>query len=114
MDPRAPAGQQMSSQPLSGDWSSGPVQTQQGPDRPPQQATQASPGTLRLKTPLVFTTANRQGPQKNPIHRHTCFLWRKLPAIANVPAAAVSAVISAVFKLSVKPNTGSVRLRPTA
>lgn len=45
MDPRAPAGQQMSSQPLSGDWSSGPVQTQQRLDRPTQQATQAISGT---------------------------------------------------------------------
>ena len=65
MDPRAPAGQQMSSQPLSGDWSSGPVQTQQGPERPAQQATQAISGTSRPETTFVFATVDRQGPNKN-------------------------------------------------
>lgn len=64
MDPRAPAGQQLSSQPLSGDWSSGPVQTQQGPDGPAQQATQALPGTSRPKTTFFFATVNRQSPIK--------------------------------------------------
>jgi len=65
MDPRAPAGQQRSSQPLPGDWSSGPVQAQQGPDRPAQQATQAIPGTSRPKTTFLFATVNQQGPKKS-------------------------------------------------
>ena len=64
MDPRAPVSQQLSSQPLSGDWSSGPVQTQQGPDRPPQQAAQANLGTSRSKRTSVFETALRRGPDK--------------------------------------------------
>lgn len=56
MDPGAPVGQQRSSQPFPGDWSSGPVQAHQGPGRPAQQATQAIPGTSRPKPTFLFAT----------------------------------------------------------
>lgn len=64
MDPRAPVSQQLSSQPLSGDWSSGPVQTQQGPDRPTQQAAQATLGTSASSSSQLLPTSQQQQPQQ--------------------------------------------------
>jgi len=98
MDTRAPAGQQMSSQPLSGDWSSGPVQTQQGPNRPAQQATQAIPGTSRPKTTFVFATVNRQGPEEIFLQAH---LLPQAPSYCqHLSSSSLSSHISSLQVLS--------------
>lgn len=99
MDSRAPAGQQMSSQPLSGDWSSGPVQTQQGPDRPTQQATQAIAGTSRPETIFVFATADWQGPKKSCSQAHPLPLKEALNYIRHL-SSSLSSHISSVQVLS--------------